>query len=101
MSNATPSRKTEEQIHYESLKSFLLRVTGIVGSLIVVLAGVAIYFTFSDRNAMREEYSKTIIDLKSQITDIKNDAKETAKYIKDDSRQTVRDTREYAQQEIS
>jgi len=103
MSTTSPplQPKTEEQIHYENLKRYFLWAISITGTFIAVIAGFAIFVTYNDRNAMREEYSKSISDLKAQIAEIKNDATQSAKAIKDDARESVRDTKEYAQSEIS
>ncbi|MGI4750774.1 MAG: hypothetical protein ACRYFB_09080 [Janthinobacterium lividum] len=82
-------RKTEEQIHYESLASFLKWSVSITGTLIVVLASVAIYVSYSDRNAMREDYQKAITDFNTQIISLKNEEKETVKAIKSDALESL------------
>lgn len=101
MSQPQPPTKTHEQLHYESMISYLKWAIGIAGGLIAVIAAVAIFVTFSDRNAMREEYTNAIKELKTQIADIKNDAKDKTQSIRDDAKDAVRTTQEQAGKEIS
>jgi hypothetical protein len=97
----TESPKTPEQSHYENITSFAKWAIIFSGSLIVVIASVAIYVSYSDRNAMREEYSKAIAEMKSQIQDLKTDAKEKTQSIKDDAKDAVKSSRDYSEIEIS
>jgi hypothetical protein len=93
--------KTSEQLHYESIRSFLIWALGIVGTLIVTVAAFAIFISYNDRNAMKEEYTKAISDLRFQISDLRNDAKEKAQSIKEDAKDAVKSTQEYSEKEIS
>lgn len=95
------SSKSPEQIHYENLISFLKWAIGISGSIIAILASVAIFVSYGDRNSMKDEYMKTIENLKIQISEIKQEAKETQQSIKNDLREEVNYSKEYSAKEIS
>lgn len=95
------SSKSPEQIHYENLISFFKWAIGISGSIIAILASVAIFVSYGDRNSMKDEYMKTIENLKIQISEIKQEAKETQQSIKNDLREEVNYSKEYSAKEIS
>ncbi|MDB4923820.1 hypothetical protein [Mucilaginibacter sp.] len=97
----TQNRKSEEQLHYESLTSYLKYGIAIAGSFIVVISSVAIYFSFGDRKAMRDEYENSITNLRVQIVEIKSDAKETVKQIKEEAQAEIKATKEYSEKQIS
>ncbi len=50
---------------------------------------------------MRDEYEKTIANFTTQIKDIKAEAKETEKNIKEESRYDVKEAKEYSEAELS
>ncbi len=104
--------KSEEQQHYESMISFLKWGIGIAGSLIAIIAAVAITVSYNsikdlktdmsaDLKDLKNNYSSKVDELKSQIIELKSDAKETVLQIKDDSKDAVESTKEYSEKEIS
>lgn len=68
-------RKSEEQIHYESLANYLKYVVGIAGALIVAVASVAIFFTYGDRQSMNEENDKLRTEFKNQMAESRSEMK--------------------------
>lgn len=81
---ATP--RTTEEIEYKNLKNYLLTLLGFAAAF----AGWIVYLTFEDRKAIKEDYEKTIIELKGEIKELKTDTKES-----------ISNTNRYAQEEIS
>lgn len=49
------NNKSEEKLHYESLTSYLKTIIGIAGTAIGIMAGVAIYFSYSNVKDMKED----------------------------------------------
>jgi hypothetical protein len=92
--------KTPEQIHYENISSFFKWGIGLSGTLIGLIASFAIFISYKDRNDMKDEYRNTLTELKSQITELKDDAKTKAQSIKDDAKDAVKSTQDYSEREI-
>ena len=106
--NSNNKTESEEKLHYESLTSYLKTIVSIAGTAIGIMAGVAIYFSYSnvkdmkdDLKEIKKDYAETVIGLHNQIVDLKKDAKETALQIKEDSRDAVNSTKEFSENEIS
>jgi hypothetical protein len=96
-----PSPKSTEQIQYEHLTSYAKWALVFTGTIILAITSVAIYFSYRDKEAMQEEYSKTLADLKLQIVDLKNDSKERTKTLQDDAKDAVKSYQDFSEREIS
>lgn len=81
--------KSVEESEYIRIKNFLLWALGIVGVLITALGSIVIILTYSDRNALKEEFAKTVTDLKQEISDLKKDSKETVNETKNNSQSEI------------
>ncbi len=101
MANPPAPPKTEEQLHYESMISYAKWALGFSGSVIAAIIAFGLYFTYQDRNAMKEEYTKAITDLRGQLAELKNDAEKKTDGIKNDAKDAVKSTQEYSEKEIS
>lgn len=101
MANSASRTKSEEQIHYEHLSSFLKWAISIAGTIIATVAAFAIYISYSDRNAMTDEYTKAISNLQNQIKDLKAEANAKNQEIHDYAKEAVQFNLEYSEREIS
>lgn len=78
-------QKTTEQIQYEKLTSLFKTYAGFLTTFLTILSGLTIFFTYSDRNAIREDYKQTIKELKEEITELKSESKESIEKISKNS----------------
>jgi type I site-specific restriction-modification system R (restriction) subunit len=72
-----PEEKTTEQIQYEKLTSLFKTYAGFLTTFAGILSALTIYFTYSDRNAIKADYKETIKELKEEIAELKTDSKES------------------------
>jgi len=98
-------KKSEEEIHYQSITKFLLWAVGITGALMVTIAGTSIYFSFQDRKEMKAEYKETLDAFISQIKEAKQEARqesrETEKNLFERSRYDIASTKDDYRNELS
>ncbi len=80
-----PDQKTTEQIQYEKLTSLFKTYAGFLTTFLTILSGLTIFFTYSDRNAIREDYKQTIKELREEITELKSESKESIEKISKNS----------------
>ncbi len=77
------AQKSESQLHYESVKSFLIWAVGIASTIIVLLGGWVTFLTFKDRSEMRTEYEHEIDRYKESLSEMRIEATDKQKEISD------------------
>ncbi len=103
-----PNGKSEEQMHYEHVLSFLKYGVSVISLMITILLSLGLAFTFNSvsdiRNELKEvktEYKSVVKTYIDQISDLKKDADKTVAEIKSDSKDAVLSTKEYSENELS
>jgi hypothetical protein len=74
-------KKTESELHYDSVRSFLIWAVGIACTVILLFGGWVSYFTFKDRSEMRVEYQSDIDRYKESMLQMRTEATANQKEI--------------------
>jgi len=94
-------QKTEEQKHYESVKSFLIWGVSVAGALISAVGIVIAVLTFKDRSEMKDSYEKQIDKYAQSIRDIKTEAIQSQKETSEKSEKEIKYLNDISEKQLA
>ncbi len=92
--------KSEEQIHYESLISFLKWGLSIVGTFILILVSIAVFMTYNSFSDFKKELKENINESKNQINELVKTSNAAIKENKEESNAAIKELKEQVDKSI-
>lgn len=82
-------KKSEEQLHYESLSNYLKSIVGISGTIIAFIVSVGVWFSYNNQKDMKDDYEHTIDRIQNQVADASNKAIESQKQLTESANKQI------------
>jgi len=94
-------KKTEEQLHYESVKSFLIWASSICAALILLAGSWAAYISFKDRESLQSQYQFEASKFKESLDQMRLEAKERQAELSERSDKEIAYSKDISEKQLS